>query len=61
MNVKLERFEMQCDIENARISAETFDEFLTSLNLLGDCGDDAIQEIATDQSDNDASRNIIGF
>ena len=54
MNVKLEGFEMQCDIENARISAETFDKFLTSLNLLDDCEQEAIKEIATDQSHDNA-------
>jgi hypothetical protein len=40
--------------EQARISAETFDEFLTSLNLLDDCEEDALKDIAIDQLHNDA-------
>lgn len=61
MNVKLKGSEMQHDGEKAKISAETFDEFLTSLNLLDDCEQEAIKEIAPDQSHNDANRNITGF
>jgi antitoxin HicB len=33
----------------ARISAETFDDFLASENLLALCGEDAIKEIIADQ------------
>jgi hypothetical protein len=55
MNVKLKGFEMRDYDAQAKISAETFDEFLDGLNLLNICEEETIKEIIADQMRDDTN------
>jgi hypothetical protein len=59
MNVKLKGFEMRDYDAQAKISAETFDEFLDGLNLLNICEEEAINGLRQTRGGSRVLRGVV--